>query len=417
MISKQPLCRLREVVFRLRLQEEQTAEQNDREDHGAQNAVLQIAAENGSHKARNGGTGGATEVSGKRKKRKHGGSAEFDALRRERKRTRPEDTDGEAADDASDQRKYGIGGKSDEKIAEDAEDGASHRCVFHGDLVAEFCVKHAGNAHRDGKSACAEQVTRRFIDGKRALRKGGYPLRDGKLGRAGADHHEQHEPEDLLRKELFVVGRVVFILADRIERNKREEKGVEKGNDGEETSEKTPMLNADEDEERRAEKDGCDDTPAVEGVEQTHDSCFVFGGAGFDDRAHENLQQTSADGVDHCGDQKTREAMDQVGQESHAEKPERTADMCKQDRSPIADPLYVAGGKQVGQQLRYEIDGDEQSDLLKRNFIGFAERKKKQRGEIDDDGLRDISDKASEDRMLVCQFVHKISILPLARQK
>jgi hypothetical protein len=31
--------------------------------------------------------------------------------------------------------------------------------------------------------------------------------------------------------------------------------------------------------------------------------------------------------------------------------------------------------------------------------------------------LRDISDKASEDRMLMCKFIHKISILSLARQK
>ena len=162
------------------------------------------------------------------------------------------------------------------------------------------------------------------------------------------------------------------------------------------------MLNADEHEERRAEKNCGDNAPAIEGVEQAHNARFIFRGAGFNDWTNEYFEQTATDGVDHRGDQKSREAGNEVGQERHAEKSRCAEYVGKQDRFPIAELLHVFGGDEVGQQLRYEVDGNQKCDLLQRYPIGFAEGQKKQGGEIDDDRLRYISDKAGENRVLMC---------------
>ena len=41
-------------------------------------------------------------------------------------------------------------------------------------------------------------------------------------------------------------------------------------------------------------------------------------------------------------------------------------------------------------------------------MICRTERDEEERCEIDDDRLRDISDKTSEDRMFVCELIHKM---------
>ena len=168
------------------------------------------------------------------------------------------------------------------------------------------------------------------------------------------------------------------------------------------------MFNTDENEECRTEKDRCHNTPAIEGVQKTHDPCFIFGGTGFDDRADENLKQTAADGIDHGGDQKSREAVDQIGKHRHTDQTECATGVCEQDRFPIAELLNVFGGEQVRQQLRDEVDRDEQRDLTEGDSVRFAERDKKKRSKIDDDRLRYISDKAGEYRVLMGKFLHKM---------
>ena len=263
-------------VFLFGLQKEQTAKQDNGEDDGAKDSVLQVSAENGSHESCDGGAGGAAEVSRQCKQSKHGGSAEFDTFRSEGECAGPEDADGKTTDDTSDECQNGIGGKTDDEITDDTEDGASHRCVFHRDLFAEFGVKDTGNTHCDGKSAGSEEISRCFVNCKSAFRKGGDPLCDGKLGSTRADHHDQHEPENSLGKQLFIIGDIVFFLSDGEERNEGKEKDIEKRNESEQAGEEAPMLNADEYEKCRAEKNGCHDTPAIEGMQQAHNAGFVF---------------------------------------------------------------------------------------------------------------------------------------------
>ena len=142
-------------------------------------------------------------------------------------------------------------------------------------------------------------------------------------------------------------------------------------------------------------------------MQQTHDSRLVLGRAGFNDRADENLQQTAADGVDHDGDQKSRKAVHDIGENRRTDESERTTDMSKQNGFPIAELLHVFGRNQVGQKLCDEIDRNEQCDLRQGNFVGFAERQKQKRGEIDDDRLRYISDKASENGVFVGKLFHR----------
>ena len=50
------------IVFGIIFQEKEATKQNDGENHGAEDAVLKISAENRSHQSRHGRTGGAPEV-------------------------------------------------------------------------------------------------------------------------------------------------------------------------------------------------------------------------------------------------------------------------------------------------------------------------------------------------------------------
>ena len=60
------------------------------------------------------------------------------------------------------------------------------------DLEDLFQMKASGK----GKHARAEQIARRFRHAKPLFRKGGRPLRHGRLGCAGADHQQNHEPQE-----------------------------------------------------------------------------------------------------------------------------------------------------------------------------------------------------------------------------
>ena len=385
------------------LEKEKREEHYDREDDSAKDAVLQIAAANTGHEAGDAGTCGATEVTRKRKERKHRRAAEFDTLCRERKRSGPKDTDGEAAEDAADQTDDGCGRKTDHDIACDAEQSTCHRGVFHRDLFAEFRIEDTGDAHRDGKAASTEKVARSFIDVQAFFCEGGCPLCDGKLRCAGADHHDQHQPEDLLCKKLFVIGFVVFRVTDGIERNGCEKEHIGERDECENHRKDLPIFDAENDEEARAEKDGRNDAPAVEGMQKAHNAGFVFHGAGFHDGADENFQKTAADSVKRNGDEKACERRQDLGQDGHGDQTERAEKMRRNDAFAITDLVRVFGCDKVCEKLYAEIQRDEERDLLKRDSVRAAEGQKKKRREIDDDRLRDISDKASGDRMFMIE--------------
>ena len=70
--------------------------------------MLKVAAKDACHESGNGGTRGATEVAGERKQGKHRRAAEFDAFRRKREGAGPENADGKAAKNASDQSDHGV---------------------------------------------------------------------------------------------------------------------------------------------------------------------------------------------------------------------------------------------------------------------------------------------------------------------
>ena len=118
------------------------------------------------------------------------------------------------------------------------------------------------------------------------------------------------------------------------------------------------MLNTDEYEECRTEKNSCHNTPAIEGMEQAHNARFIFRGAGFDDGADENLEKSSADRIDHRGDEKSREAVDHIGKKRHADESDCATDVRKQDGFPITYFLYESGSEQIRCELRDEVDRD-----------------------------------------------------------
>ena len=169
------------------------------------------------------------------------------------------------------------------------------------------------------------------------------------------------------------------------------------------STQRLPIFDAENDEEARAEKDGRNDAPAVEGMQKAHNAGFVFHGAGFHDGADENFQKTAADSIKRNSDEKTCERRQDLGQKGHRDQTERAEKMRRNDAFAITDLVRVFGCDKVCEKLYAEIQRDEERDLLKRDAVRAAEGQKEKRREIDDDRLRDISDKASSDRMFMIE--------------
>jgi hypothetical protein len=138
-------------------------------------------------------------------------------------------------------------------------------------------------------------------------------------------------------------------------------------------------------------------------MQKAHNASFVFHGAGFHDGADENFQKTAADSVKRNGDEKACERRQDLGQDGHGDQTERAEKMRRNDAFAITDLVRVFGCDKVCEKLYAEIQRDEERDLLKRDSVRAAEGQKKKRREIDDDRLRDISDKASGDRMFMIE--------------
>ena len=79
-----------------------------------------------------------------------------------------------------------------------------------------------------------------------------------------------HDAAESLKKEGLDLIEVYPVTDDY------EEKDIKKGNECEQAGEESPVLNADKYEERCAEQNGGNDTPAIEGMQQAHNAGFVF---------------------------------------------------------------------------------------------------------------------------------------------
>ena len=222
-------------------------------------------------------------------------------------------------------------------------------------------------------------------------------MRNGKLGCARADHHDEHEPKDLLREKLFVIRFVIFRVTDGIQRNECEEEHIEKGDQSEQARKYLPIFNAENDEEARADENGRNHAPAIERMEQTHDTRFIFRGTGFHDGTDENFQKSAADGIKRNGDQKSCKRMHDIGQKRHGDQSERAEKVRCDDTFAITELMRIFGSEQVGQKLNGKINGNQKCDLLQGDTVSFAERQKQKRRKIDDDRLRDIADEARTD--------------------
>ena len=141
-------------------------------------------------------------------------------------------------------------------------------------------------------------------------------------------------------------------------------------------------------------------------MQQAHGGLFVIGGAGFDDRADQHLQQPAADGVDHHGnDQPGKRAGQQLRQHGQRDEPGGRKDVRQHHRRAVADAVDEARAEQVDRKLHAEVEGDEQRDARKRDAVALLEGQKQQRRKVVDDGLHDVADKAGFDCVFIAQAV------------
>ena len=113
------------------------------------------------------------------------------------------------------------------------------------------------------------------------------------------------------------------------------------------------MLDADQREEEGRAHNHPQRAPAIKGVQKAHHPFFVFKRAGLDNRAHQNLDQAAAHGVQHNRDQDPRKGDgQQLRQEGHREEADCRQDLGDHHAGAVADPVGEFGRRKVDEQLR-----------------------------------------------------------------
>ena len=110
-------------------------------------------------------------------------------------RSRPHDTDRKAAERASDQAENRSCRERRKKIAGDTEDPGKDHEFYNIHVFAVLSVENPAQAHQNRKQTGSRQVSDRFGDAERGLRKRGGPLRHCKFRCAGTDHKQDQQPE------------------------------------------------------------------------------------------------------------------------------------------------------------------------------------------------------------------------------
>ena len=96
--------------------------------------------------------------------------------------------------------------------------------------------------------------------------------------------------------------------------------------------------------------------PAIKGVEKAHGLLLVIGGAGFQNGADQYFQQAAAHRINKNGGQDPEKRIrEDFGKDGQQDDPGSSAAMGNINGSPVADPVYKCGGKQIHQQLDQEI--------------------------------------------------------------
>ena len=112
-------------------------------------------------------------------------------------------------------------------------------------------------------------------------------------------------------------------------------------------------------------------------MQETHLPVLVIEGAGLDNRAHQHLNKTAADGIEHNRKQDARKGSGApVRQERHGQKTGCGQHLGGHHTGAVADFVGKFGGRQVNEQLGKIEDQRNQGDFFQRDSIGALEGQK-----------------------------------------
>ncbi len=140
-------------------------------------------------------------------------------------------------------------------------------------------------------------------------------------------------------------------------------------------------------------------------MKKAHGTFFLVAGQSIYYRADQNFQKSSAAGVKYDGyNDPDIWIGEYVRQNSEKYKTDRAHDMGEDGGSPISNRVKKLDGQYIGDNLHDEIDKYDSADLFKGETISALKNNKKQRRQIIDDGLRDISCITGIQSAFICVF-------------
>lgn len=382
----------------------------NRENDGCQDSHAEVIAEGAGNHTGKGRTAGAAEVSGQSQEGKHGGSAVSHGSGSFAEGSGPHDADGETADGAARQAQSRNREKGDAEIGENTEESAVFHEFIQIDTVAVFSIKSSGDSHEKGEGHGTGQVADGLADTKAPFSEGGGPLAHGLFAGSGAQHHQEEDPENFHGEKLLHGKSGFTFFDDGSDGRPGENQGVEDRNDGPDQSQQFPVGDSGQFEENGGDQHHAHMAPAVKGMEKAHGLFLVVCGTGLHDRTDEHLDEASAHGIDHDGDQNTDERITQkIRQDREKDQPGSSADMGCQNGDPVADAIHEFRGEQVHDELDAEIHRHKHRDFGQRNVISALEGQKKKGNKVVYNGLNDVPQKTGIDGFLISVFHKKAS--------
>ena len=140
-------------------------------------------------------------------------------------------------------------------------------------------------------------------------------------------------------------------------------------------------------------------------MQHAHGLFLVVGGAGFDNRADDDLQQSAADRIDdHRTEDPGKRVLHHLRQDGQQDQSGRRKRVREHHGRAVSDSVHKTHREQVHQQLDPEVEGHQQGNPVQRELIAPLKGQKQERHKVVDDGLYDVRHKAGGHRFLIAVF-------------
>lgn len=110
-------------------------------------------------------------------------------------------------------------------------------------------------------------------------------------------------------------------------------------------------------------------------MEEAHHTVLMLEGTGLHDGAHQDLDQTAADGIEHHRNEKAPEGDgDQLRQEGHGHQAHGGQQLGRHHTGTVSDFVGESGGRKVDEQLGEIKNHGDHGDFFKGDPIGAPPR-------------------------------------------